>query len=105
MEHAEKWANQGKVVIIAALDGDFQRQPFGSILSLIPLAETVIKLSAVCTRCRKDAAFTRRLGTETTVEVQKSVWQKCDCFITMFSRCPTVFLKDLTVRRVESSVT
>lgn len=41
VEYAERWANEGKIVIIAALDGTFQRQPFRSILELIPLAEEV----------------------------------------------------------------
>ena len=39
-------------------------QPFGSVLNLIPLAESVVKLKAVCMVCFKDAAFTKRLGTE-----------------------------------------
>ncbi len=28
---AEKWANDGKIVIIAALDGTFQRRPFAPV--------------------------------------------------------------------------
>ena len=74
-------------MIVAALDGTFQRkvrlyncpppphgvlhlstiQPFGNILNLVPLAESVVKLKAVCMVCYNDAAFTRRLGTETEV--------------------------------------
>ena len=54
-------ANKGKFVVIAALDGDFRRQPFGDILSLIPLAETVTKLNAVCMNCFGDAAFSKRI--------------------------------------------
>ena len=69
VEYAESWANSGKVVVIAALDGTWQRQPFNSILHLIPLAENVHKLTAVCSTCRQDAAFTKRLTTETEVEV------------------------------------
>jgi thymidine kinase len=59
----------GKTVIIAALDGTFQRQPFGRTLELIPLAEKVSKLQAVCHVCKGDAAFTRRITEETEVEV------------------------------------
>ncbi|BDA50037.1 Thymidine kinase [Coccomyxa sp. Obi] len=69
VEYAERWANQGKIVIISALDGTFQRKPFNCILELIPLAEEVIKLRAVCNGCRREAAFTHRLGTEQEVEV------------------------------------
>ena len=69
VEYAERWANAGKVVVIAALDGTWQRRPFNSILQLIPLAEDVCKLKAVCSTCRQDAAFTKRLTKETEVEV------------------------------------
>lgn len=63
-------ANSGKTVIVAALDGTFQRQPFGSILNLVPMAESVIKLNAVCMVCYNDASFTKRLGTETEVRME-----------------------------------
>jgi thymidine kinase len=70
LEFCEKWANQGKTVIVAALDGTFQRRPFNHVLGLVPLAEEVTKLSAVCTVCCETAAFTRRVGSaDTTVEI------------------------------------
>jgi len=69
VEFSENIANQGKVVIVAALDGTFERKPFGAILGLIPLAEQVIKLSAVCMLCNEEAAFTKRLSGEMKVEV------------------------------------
>ena len=55
-------------MIVAALDGTFQRVGFGSILNLIPLAESVVKLSAVCMLCFGNAAFTKRTSSETKVE-------------------------------------
>lgn len=67
---SDEMANRGKTVIIAALDGTYQRKPFGHVLELIPLAESVIKLSAVCMGCRKrDAAFSHRISAEKQVEV------------------------------------
>jgi thymidine kinase len=45
---SEKMANLGKVVLVAALDGTFQRKPFGCILDLIPL---------VCHRLHLDVNF------------------------------------------------
>lgn len=80
---AEKMANDGKIVIVAALDGTFQRRAFGDILQLIPLAESVIKLTAVCMTCFDEASFTKRLGIETEIEViggtenYMSVCRKC----------------------------
>ncbi|GAB6021992.1 Thymidine kinase, cytosolic [Chamberlinius hualienensis] len=69
VEFCERMANCGKTVIVAALDGTYQRLPFGSILNLIPLSETVIKLTAVCMKCFKSASYTKRISNETQVEV------------------------------------
>jgi len=69
VEFCETMANQGKIVIVAALDGTFERKPFRSILDLVPLAESVVKLTAVCNICHREAAFTKRKGNETEVEI------------------------------------
>ena len=54
-----------KCVIVAGLDGDFQRNPFGNsdLLRLIPHAEEVIKLKGYCQLCNDltPASFTRRI--------------------------------------------
>lgn len=69
VEFSEMCANAGKIVIIAALDGDFRRKPFGRVLELIPMAERIDKLTAVCTRCCSDAAFTQRTVASTEIEL------------------------------------
>jgi len=69
VEWCEEMANRGKIVLIAALDGTFQRRPFQNILNLVPLAEDVTKLQAVCMSCFKDAAFSKRISNEDGVEV------------------------------------
>ncbi|XP_050702971.1 thymidine kinase, cytosolic-like [Eriocheir sinensis] len=69
VEFAEDMANRGKTVIVAALDGTFQRKGFGNILQLVPLAESVVKLSAVCTVCYQEAHYTKRTSAETALEV------------------------------------
>jgi len=69
VEFAERMANSGKVVVVAALDGTYQREGFGNILQLVPLAESVLKLTAVCMRCYQDASYTMRTSAETAVEV------------------------------------
>lgn len=66
VEICEKLANEGKHVIVAALDGTFQRKPFGRVLELVPIAESVTKLTAVCLLCGGEACFTQR-----TVESQE----------------------------------
>ncbi|NXG50145.1 KITH protein, partial [Psilopogon haemacephalus] len=69
VEFCEMMANAGKTVIVAALDGTFQRKAFGNILNLVPLAESVVKLNAVCMECYREASYTKRLGAEREVEV------------------------------------
>lgn len=61
VEFSEKLANEGKIVIVAGLDGDFMRKPFGRVLELISKCESITKLTAVCTETGGDACFTQRL--------------------------------------------
>lgn len=59
----ERWASMGFRVIVAALDGDFARRPFGGVCDLVPLCESVKKRRGICMDCRCcESAFTRRLG-------------------------------------------
>lgn len=69
VEFCEEMANLGKVVVVAALDGTYQRTGFGNILNLVPLAESIVKLTAVCMSCFSDASYTKRIGSEKEVEV------------------------------------
>jgi len=52
----------GKHVVCVGLDGDAQRKPFGEILSLIPLCDTLEKIKSLCAECGDgtDALFTHR---------------------------------------------
>jgi thymidine kinase len=52
----------GKDVIVCGLDGDADRLPMGQILNLIPLADKVTKLTALCQDCGNltPAIFTYR---------------------------------------------
>ena len=65
----EQLANLDKVVLVAALDGTFERKAFGRIIDLIPLAEKVCKLSAVCVYCSQEAAFTKRVVASRQIEL------------------------------------
>ena len=55
--------NKGKTVVAAGLDGDFMRNPFGDVLKLIPHADKITKLNALCKRCGDGtlAHFTKRI--------------------------------------------
>ncbi|KJH51648.1 thymidine kinase [Dictyocaulus viviparus] len=65
----DQLALEGKIVIVAALDGSFLRKPFPEVSQLIPISDEVKKLSAVCMKCGDDAPFTFRSTNEKAVEV------------------------------------
>jgi thymidine kinase len=66
---ADALAELGKTVVVAALDGDFRRDPFPQVSALLPKAESVDKISAVCRSCGADAPFSARTTAETSVVV------------------------------------
>ncbi|MEX2211876.1 MAG: thymidine kinase [Gaiellaceae bacterium] len=52
---------RGLRVVAAGLDTDFRAEPFGSMPTLLAIAEFVDKLQAVCHRCGGTATRTQRL--------------------------------------------
>src|SRR5262245_42723849 len=54
-------ADHGVRVVVAGLDQDFRRLPFGPMPALLAHAEFVDKLQAVCHRCGGPATTTQRL--------------------------------------------
>jgi thymidine kinase len=54
-------ADRGQRVVVAGLDQDFRRLPFGPMPELLAYAEFVDKLQAVCHRCGGPATTTQRL--------------------------------------------
>jgi len=57
-------ADRGKRIVVAGLDLDSNREPFGPMSVLLCKAERVTKLHAVCVVCGNDAAFSKRLVDE-----------------------------------------
>lgn len=55
-------AGRGLVVIVAGLSVTFDAQPFSPLPELMALAESVEKLTAVCSVCGADAAFHVRVA-------------------------------------------
>lgn len=55
-------ADLGVRVIVAGLDLDFRRRPFGPIPELMAIAEYVDKMHAVCVRCGAAAQYSLRIA-------------------------------------------
>lgn len=55
-------ADSGVRVIVAGLDLDFLRRPFGPMPSILSIAEYVVKVHAVCMRCGAPAHYSQRIA-------------------------------------------
>ncbi len=53
-------ADRGVEVILAGLDQDFRREPFGPMPHLLAVADEVVKLRAICMKCGAPASHTFR---------------------------------------------
>ena len=63
-EYVVKWVDQFlKEIIVAGLDGDFQKNPMGQMLELIPHADKCKKILSLCKLCNNGnhAPFSYRL--------------------------------------------
>jgi thymidine kinase len=73
-------ADRGVRVIVAGLDQDLMRRPFGPMPSLLSLAEFVDKMHAICVVCGSPAHFTQRTaGGEELVQVGDSESYEARC--------------------------
>lgn len=55
-------AKDGVRVIVAGLDMDFMMRPFGQMPNILAVSEFVTKLTAVCFKCGRAAAFSKRIS-------------------------------------------
>ncbi|MGY6560138.1 MAG: thymidine kinase [Nitritalea sp.] len=62
VEVAIRLANQGKRVIMAGLDMDFEGRPFEPMPQLLAVAEYVTKVHAICMKCGDLASYSYRLN-------------------------------------------
>jgi len=84
VEFTKKMLLLNKKIYIAGLDGDFKRNKFGYILDLIPLCDEVVKLSAICNKCKKmnGGIFSMRLTNE-----QQQLLIGSDNYVSVCRRC------------------
>lgn len=65
----QQLADQGVRVIVAGLDMDFKRSPFGPMPGLCSIADDVIKVHAICVECGRLANYSYRLVTDNDKQV------------------------------------
>ena len=57
--------HETKTIYLFGLDGDFQRNPIGQLLQILPLCDTVEKLTGTCKQCDRPSLFSKRITSET----------------------------------------
>lgn len=62
-----RMADKGTRVLVAGLDMDFMRNPFGPIPELMAVAEYITKLHAICVRCGSLANYSYRKSKEAQI--------------------------------------
>lgn len=68
-EFCSEMRNLGKIVIVSALDMNWMREDFPNISKLSGRSEFVIKCKAVCVLCKQDAAYSKRLISDTNLKL------------------------------------
>lgn len=73
----EQLALKGIRVIVAGLDMDFSRKPFGQMPNLLAKADYITKLHAICVKCGNIANYSYRKTTESSQVVlgEKDVYE------------------------------
>ena len=102
-----------KQVCCAGLIADYQRKPFGDVFQLIPLADEVIHLKALCTVCNDGTPgiFTQRLASveddsQVLVGEREAYRSVCRCHYLMLERVALEqecdVCEDVNMQRAES---
>jgi len=87
VQFCEMLANNGHRVIVASLVGNYNREGFNDILNLIPKAEKVTMLTAVCMSCHEDGAtFTKLIRNDVTPDGTELVGGK-ESYMAVCRKC------------------
>ncbi len=84
--------NEGKRVIVAGFERDFRGLPMGSMPIILALADSVLKLSAICAICGNEAQFSQRIinGKPAKFEDPTIVIGAQDCYQARCRNCHSI---------------
>jgi thymidine kinase len=92
VEVCMEMADAGVRVVVAGLDQDYLRRPFGPMPQLLAVAEYVSKMHAVCVRCGSPAHYTQRVaGGNSQIEIGDGSYEaRCRmCYEPYLAAAPT----------------
>ena len=111
VEVCEELALMGKIVLIAALNGDFRMEPFPVIQRIISKSDKIKLLKAYCFNCHKDAKFSLRIvqSNETVLigagETYKPACRECHVFFSKQREKGNLNLAKLDVKDNKENLT
>ena len=70
-DFVKRTVQKGTKVILSGLDLDFRGEPFGAMGDLLAYADSILKLTAICTKCGKD----RYCLTQRTIDGQPAHYE------------------------------
>ena len=111
VEVCEELAVMGKIVLIAALNGDFRMEPFPVIQRIIAKADKIKLLKAYCFNCHKDAKFSLRIvqSNETVLigagESYKPACRECHVFFSKQREKGNLNLSDIEKKENKENLT
>ncbi|KAK6029485.1 thymidine kinase [Ostertagia ostertagi] len=82
-ETCDRLATMGKVVYVAALSGTFERKPFPQVSLLLPYADEIKQVVAVCMGCGSDASYSfrntldKKVGSNSGQDTYQAVCRSC----------------------------
>ena len=108
VEICEELALMGKIVLIAALNGDFRMEPFPVIQRIIAKADKIKLLKAYCFNCHKDAKFSLRIvqSNETVLigagEAYKPACRECHVYFSKQREKGNLDIKNIQEKEKEN---
>ena len=111
VEVCEELALMGKIVLIAALNGDFRMEPFPVIQRIIAKADKIKLLKAYCFNCHKDAKFSLRIvqSNETVLigagDSYKPACRECHVFFSKQREKGNLNLSDIEKKENKENLT
>ena len=108
VEICEELALLKKIVIIAALNGDFRMEPFPVISKIISKADKIKLLKAYCFNCHKDAKFSLRIvqSNETVLigagEAYKPACRECHVYFSKQREKGNLDIKNIQEKEKEN---
>lgn len=86
LHHTLVWANEGKRVFISALNGDRHQKEWEVTQQMIPLADEIVFLKAVCSKCGSyEASFSFKENDTSTDQVD--IGGSAESFIALCRGC------------------